>query len=68
MRLRAILIFLALLLALIPVYGINRYLQKVMRPRESAARFFLFLIANFVLIVVYTILLVGLILKVFPPR
>jgi uncharacterized membrane protein YidH (DUF202 family) len=68
MKLRAILLFLVLVLSLIPVYGINRYLQKVMRPRESAARFFLFLIANFVLIVVYTILLVGLILKVFPPR
>ena len=68
MKWRAILIFLVLLLALIPVYGINRYLQKVMRPRESAARFFLFLIANFVLIVVYTILLVGLILKLFPPQ
>lgn len=68
MKLRSLLIFLILLLALIPAYSINRYLQRVMRPRESAARLFLFLIANFVLVIVYTIFLVGLILKLFPPR
>jgi hypothetical protein len=68
MKLRSILIFLVLLVSLIPAFAINRSLQKIMRPRESAARFFLFLIANFVLVVVYTIMLVGLIIKVFPPR
>lgn len=66
MKTRALLIFLFLVVGLIPVYFINRWMQRVMRPRESAGRFFLFLFANFLLIVVYTVLVVGLIVRVFP--
>jgi hypothetical protein len=39
-----------------------------MRPRESAARLFLFLLTNFILILVYTMFIVGLIVKMFPVR
>jgi hypothetical protein len=50
---------------MIPVYYLNRWLQRVMRPRDSAGRFFLFILANFLLIVVYTVLLVGIAVRLF---
>ena len=57
---------LILLLALVPVFYLNRWLQRVMKPREGAGRFFLFLFVNFLLIIAYTILIVGIVLRVFP--
>ncbi len=66
MKGRALLIILILLLALIPVFYFNRWLQQVLKPREGAGRFFLFLFVNFLLIIVYTILIVGIVLRVFP--
>ena len=65
MRLRSLLILLALVVAMIPAYYLNRWLQRVIRPRENAGRFFLFLIANFVLIIVYTVLVVGVAVRLF---
>jgi hypothetical protein len=53
-------------LSLIPVFYFYRWMQRVMRPRESAGRFFLFIFANFLLVVVYTILIIGMIVKLFP--
>lgn len=66
MRGRSLVILLLLLLSLLPMYYVNRWLQRVMRPRESAGRFFLFMFANFVLIIAYTVFLVGLIVRIFP--
>lgn len=68
MRGRSLVILLLLLLSLLPMYYVNRWLQRVMRPRESAGRFFLFMFANFVLIIAYTVFLVGLIVRIFPVR
>jgi hypothetical protein len=68
MKLRALLILLVLVVAMLPVYYMNRWMRRVMRPRESAGRLFLFLMANFVLIIVYTMLLVGMIVRIFPTR
>lgn len=65
MKNRALLMLLFLAVGLIPVYFINRWIQRIIRPRESAGRFFLFLFANFLLIIVYTVLLVGLVVRVF---
>ena len=65
MKLRSLLILLALTLAMIPAFYLNRWLQRVLRPRENAGRFFLFLFANFVLIVVYTVLVVGVAVRLF---
>jgi hypothetical protein len=65
MRLRALLILLVLILAMVPAFYLNRWLQRVIRPRENAGRFFLFLFANFVLIVVYTVLVVGVVVRLF---
>lgn len=68
MKGRSLLILLLLLLALVPIFYLNRWLQQVVRPRENAGRFFLFLLANFVLIIVYTLFLVGLVVRIFPVR
>jgi len=65
MRLRSLLILLVIGLALVPAFYLNRWLQRMMRPREAAARFFLYIMANFLLIIVYTILVVGLIVRLF---
>jgi hypothetical protein len=66
MKVRAILILLVLVAAVVPYYYLNGWLQRVIRPRENAGKLFLFLIANFLLIVVYTGLVIGLIVKLFP--
>jgi hypothetical protein len=68
MRARAVLILLVVLAAMVPLYYVNRWMKRVMRPRENAGRLFIFLIANFVLIVVYTMLVVGMIVRIFPVR
>jgi hypothetical protein len=65
MRLRSLLILLVIGLALVPVFYLNRWLQRVIRPREAAARLFLFILANFLVVIVYTILVVGLIVRLF---
>ena len=67
-RLRALLILLIIAVALIPIYYINRAMKKAIRPRDSAGRFFLFLFANFLLVVVYTMTVVALIVRLFPVR
>jgi hypothetical protein len=51
---------------MIPIYTFNRWMQRVMQPRESAGRFFLFIFANFLMVIVYTVLVVGLIVRLFP--
>lgn len=66
MKLRSLLILLIIVLALIPVYYFNRWLQRVLRPKDSAGRFFLFLFVNFLMIVVYTVLVVGVVVRVIP--
>jgi len=66
MKVRSLVILLCLLMALIPAYYINKYLQRSMRPRDSAGRLFLFLLLNLVLVLVYTLLLVGVIVRLFP--
>jgi len=68
MRLRSLLILLLLLLSLLPMFYLNRWLQRLMRPRENAGRFFLFLLTNFLVISVYTVFLVGLVVRIFPIR
>jgi hypothetical protein len=65
-KFRSLLILLIITLALIPVYYFNRWLQRVLRPKDSAGRFFLFLFVNFLMIVVYTVLMVGVVVRVIP--
>jgi hypothetical protein len=65
-KLCSLLILLIIVLALIPVYYFNRWVQRILRPKDSAGRFFLFLLVNFLMIVVYTVLIVGVVLRVVP--
>ncbi|HVV04189.1 MAG TPA: hypothetical protein VHC96_08195 [Puia sp.] len=65
---RALVIWLIIALALIPIYYLNRMLKKTIRPRESTERFFLFIFANFLMIVVYTVTVVAIVVRVFPRR
>jgi hypothetical protein len=65
MKLRSLLILLMLIGAMVPAFYLNRWLQRVLRPRENAGRFFLFLFANFILIIVYTVLVVGVAVRLF---
>jgi hypothetical protein len=65
MRLRSLLILLIIIAALVPFYYLNRWLQRVIRPREAAVRFFLFIFANFLLIIIYTVLIVGIVVRLF---
>jgi hypothetical protein len=66
MKSRSLLIFLVIVLLLIPIFYLFRWMQRVLRPRESAERFFLFIFSSFVLVIVYTVLVVGLIVRLFP--
>jgi hypothetical protein len=68
MRVRSLIILAVLVAVMVPVYYLNRWLNRVVRPRESAGRFFLFLFANFVLVIVYVVFVVGLIVEIFPVR
>ncbi|HTI91377.1 MAG TPA: hypothetical protein VL727_12365 [Puia sp.] len=65
MRVRSLLILLVIGIALVPFYYINRWLQRMIRPRDAAGRFFLFIFANFLLVVVYTMTIVGLVVRLF---
>jgi hypothetical protein len=65
-KFRSLLILLIIALALIPVYYFNRWLHRVLRPKDSAGRFFIFLFVNFLMIVVYTVLMVGVVVRVIP--
>jgi len=66
MKWKAIVILFIILLSLIPVYSINKYLQKILRPRESLVRLFFYLLTGMVLVFLYTLILVLLIKWVFP--
>ncbi len=64
MRGHPLIILPILVASLVPAYYFNKYLQRVLKPRESAGRLFLFMLANFVFIIVYTIMLVGMIVRI----
>ena len=66
MKLKALAILLIIIVSLIPVYFFNKNLQKIIKPRESLGRLFLYLLLGFVLIFVYTFLVVFIIKKLFP--
>lgn len=53
-------------LSLVPVYLLYKYLQRVMKPRESLQHFFFWMLAVLLLIFFYTFLLVLLIKLLFP--
>jgi cytochrome c biogenesis protein CcdA len=64
--LKALAILAIIIVSLIPVYLLYKYLQKMIRPKDSAVRLFLYLFAGFALVFVYTFLVVLIIKKIFP--
>ncbi|MFI5129501.1 MAG: hypothetical protein ACHQFX_05895 [Chitinophagales bacterium] len=66
MKLRTLAILLIILVSLIPVYLLNKYLQPKIRPKQSGGRLFLYIISGFLLVFVYTFLVVLVIRKLFP--
>jgi hypothetical protein len=66
MKLKALAILFIILVSLVPVYLFNKYLQKKIRPRESMGRLILYMLSGFLLIFVYTFLVVLVIGKLFP--
>ncbi|MEQ1677805.1 MAG: hypothetical protein ABL876_13935 [Chitinophagaceae bacterium] len=66
MRFKAVIIVLLIILSLLPVYMLYKYLEKVMRPKESVLRFLGWMVAVLALIFVYTFLVVFVIQLVFP--
>ena len=65
-KLRALVIVVLIVISLLPVYLFNKYLQKVIRPRESIGKLFLYILAAFALVFVYTFLVVLIIKGLFP--
>lgn len=66
LKLKALAILLIIIVSLFPVYLLYKYLHRVMEPRESMRRFLFWMLAEFVLIFVYTFLLVFTIKLLFP--
>lgn len=64
-KLRSILVLLVIIVSLIPVYLVNRYLQKIIRPRQSMGRLLLYVLCAFLIIFIYTTLVVLLVKKLF---
>jgi len=66
MKGRSLLIFLIILLSLAGVYYASKGLQRVIRPRDSAGRFFLYFLANFLLVLLSIVSVVAIVVKIFP--
>lgn len=66
MRLKALFILFLVLISLVPVYFVNKYLQKITRPKESFGRLFLYFFTGLILAFGYTFLLVLMIKWLFP--
>jgi phosphatidylglycerophosphate synthase len=66
MKVKAVVIMVAIILSLLPVYLANKYLQKIINPGDSLKKFLLYLAVVFALIFLYTFLLVFIIRLIFP--
>ncbi len=64
-KLRSVIILIIIVISLIPVYLLNKYLQKTIRPKASLGRLFLYILSGFALVFVYTFLVVFLVKKLF---
>jgi hypothetical protein len=66
MRFKAIVILFIILAALVPVYSLNNYLQKIIQPRKSLGRLFLYLFSGMFVVFIFVLVVVLLIRLVFP--
>ncbi|WP_148661147.1 hypothetical protein [Flavisolibacter tropicus] len=63
---KRLLILVIILLALIPAFYVNRWLQQIIQPRRSFVQLMLYILTCFAFVFVYTFLLVWIITQVFP--
>ncbi len=66
MKWRSLMIVALILLSLLPLYLLYKWLQVKMNPRQSLPHFFGFMVVMFVIVFVYTFLLVFSIRFIFP--
>jgi len=66
MKWKSLVILLIILVSLIPAYLLNKYLQKTIKPGESFGRFLLYMFSGFILVFIYTFLIVYSIRRLFP--
>ncbi len=59
-------ILLIIVISLIPVYLLNKRFQQTIRPKESLARLFFYILSGFALVFGYTFLVVFILKKLFP--
>jgi hypothetical protein len=65
-KVKSIAILGIIILSLLPVYLLYKYLQQVIRPKESMRRFMQWMLIMFIIIFAYTFLLVFVIRLLFP--
>jgi predicted transporter len=65
-KLKALGILFIILASLIPAYYLSKYLQKLLKPRESIGRLVVYMIAVMLLVFIYSFLLVLVIKWLFP--
>ncbi|HLX91162.1 MAG TPA: hypothetical protein VKR32_05735 [Puia sp.] len=66
MKLRSITILLIILASLGGAFYINMLLKRVLNPRKSLSRLFLYIVSAFALVFGYTFLVVWVIARIFP--
>jgi len=66
MKLKSLIVLLIIVISLIPLNAAIRYLQRVMRPKESMRNFLFGLLTVLALIFIYTFLIVFGIKLLFP--
>jgi len=66
MKLKAIIILLIITCSIIPLYFFYKYIQRIIRPKESMGRLFLYLMSGFALVFIYSFL-IGLLVKMLFP-
>jgi hypothetical protein len=59
-------VLLVIMLSLVPAFYLNRWLQKIIQPRKSFVRLLLYILTAFVLVFLYTFVIVWCIAKLFP--
>jgi len=60
------LIFFLILASIVPIFYINKWLQRMIIPRKSFVRLLLYLLVMLELLFIYTFLFVTLVSKLFP--
>jgi len=66
LKLKALAVLGIIIVSLLPVYLLYKYLQRVMRPKESMRRFLSWLLTILFIVFAYTFLVVLIIKLLFP--